>query len=48
MFDEDVDLVTNVQLGLATDGYRCGPLSQREAAVAWFADRVRASLGAAA
>jgi len=45
VFDEDVDLVTNVQLGLATDGYRCGPLSQREAAVAWFADHVRASLG---
>ena len=34
----------NVQAGLATRGYRCGPLSGREAAVAWFADRVRAAL----
>ena len=42
--DEDVDLVENVQAGLATRGYRCGPLSGREAGVAWFADRVRAAL----
>src|SRR3984885_6993453 len=41
---EDVDLVDNVQLGLRTRGYRCGPLSRRETAVAWFADRVRADL----
>jgi choline monooxygenase len=44
---EDVDLVANVQAGLASRGYECGPLSQREAAVGWFAERVRASLGEA-
>ncbi|MBV8218862.1 MAG: hypothetical protein JO325_10390, partial [Solirubrobacterales bacterium] len=43
---EDIDLVRNVQLGLRTRGYRCGPLSRREAAVAWFADRVRTDLRA--
>ncbi len=42
--DEDVDLVTNVQAGLATRGDSPGPLSAREAAVAWFADRIRADL----
>jgi Rieske 2Fe-2S family protein len=42
---EDIDLVENVQLGLRTRGYRCGPLSRRESAVAWFADRIRADLG---
>jgi Rieske 2Fe-2S family protein len=42
--DEDIDLVANVQEGMQTRGYRCGPLSRREAGVAWFADRVRASL----
>jgi Rieske 2Fe-2S family protein len=41
---EDIDLVDNVQQGLMTRGYRCGPLSRREAAVAWFADRIRADL----
>jgi Rieske 2Fe-2S family protein len=41
---EDIDLVRNVQLGLHTRGYRCGPLSRRETAVAWFADRIRADL----
>ncbi len=41
VLDEDIDLVDNVQQGLQTRGYRCGPLSRREAAVAWFADRVR-------
>ncbi|MGH2886931.1 MAG: aromatic ring-hydroxylating oxygenase subunit alpha [Solirubrobacteraceae bacterium] len=41
---EDIDLVENVQLGLRTRGYKCGPLSRRESAVAWFADRVRADL----
>jgi choline monooxygenase len=41
---EDIDLVEKVQLGLKTRGYRCGPLSRREAAVAWFADRIRADL----
>jgi choline monooxygenase len=45
VLDEDVDLVDNVQQGLTTRGYRCGPLSGREAGVAWFADRIRASLG---
>ena len=44
---EDIDLVDNVQQGLQTRGYRCGPLSRREAAVAWFADRVRADLAPA-
>jgi Rieske 2Fe-2S family protein len=42
--DEDVDLVANVQEGFQTRGYRCGPLSRREAGVAWFADRVRQDL----
>jgi len=41
---EDVDLVENVQAGMATKGYRCGPLSSREDAVAWFAGHVRADL----
>jgi choline monooxygenase len=45
---EDIDLVRNVQLGLRTRGYRCGPLSRRETAVAWFADRIRADLAEAA
>jgi hypothetical protein len=45
---EDIDLVENVQLGLRTRGYRCGPLSRREIAVAWFADRIRADLAEAA
>jgi choline monooxygenase len=44
---EDIDLVDNVQQGLQTRGYRCGPLSRREAAVGWFADRVRADLAPA-
>jgi choline monooxygenase len=44
---EDVDLVTNVQAGIATRGWSPGPLSGREAAVAWFADRIRADLGEA-
>ncbi len=42
--DEDIDLVGNVQKGLQTRGYECGPLSRREDAVAWFADRVRRDL----
>jgi choline monooxygenase len=45
VLDEDIDLVANVQQGLQTRGYQCGPLGAREAAVAWFADRVRESLG---
>jgi choline monooxygenase len=44
---EDIDLVRNVQLGLRTRGYRCGPLSSRETAVAWFAERIRADLNGA-
>jgi Rieske 2Fe-2S family protein len=46
--DEDVDLVANQQAGLATHGFEPGPLSRREAAVGWFADRIRADLGEAA
>jgi choline monooxygenase len=43
--DEDVDLVANQQAGLETRGFEPGPLSRREAALGWFADRVRADLG---
>jgi Rieske 2Fe-2S family protein len=46
VLSEDVDLVDNVQRGLATTGYECGPLSAREAGVAWLADRVRRDLDA--
>jgi Rieske 2Fe-2S family protein len=46
--NEDIDLVDAVQHGIQTRDYRCGPLSTRELAVAWFADRVRADLGEAA
>ncbi|MEA2331828.1 MAG: hypothetical protein QOH58_1966 [Thermoleophilaceae bacterium] len=45
---EDVDLVANVQAGLESRGWEPGPLSGREAAVGWFADKVRADLGAEA
>src|SRR3954447_6641320 len=41
---EDVDLVENVQRGIRTRGYHPGPLSRREGAVAWFANRIRADL----
>jgi Rieske 2Fe-2S family protein len=44
VLDEDIDLVDNVQQGLQTRDYECGPLSRREDAVAWFADRIRADL----
>ncbi len=44
---EDVDLVDNVQRGVRTRGYQPGPLARREAAVAWFADRIRADLAQA-
>jgi phenylpropionate dioxygenase-like ring-hydroxylating dioxygenase large terminal subunit len=47
VLDEDIDLVDNVQQGLQTRGYECGPLSRREDAVAWFADRIRRDLVAA-
>ena len=43
--DEDVDLVANVQAGVASRGWEPGPLSGREAAIGWFADKVRADLG---
>ena len=46
--DEDVDLVANQQAGIATHGFEPGPLSRREAAVGWFAERIRADLGEAA
>ena len=41
---EDVDLVTRVQHGMATRGWRPGPLGEREAGVRWFAARVRQAL----
>ena len=41
---EDYGLVENVQAGLETRGFELGPLSHREAAIAWFADRIRADL----
>jgi choline monooxygenase len=41
---EDADLVENVQAGLETRDLQLGPLSHREAAIAWFADRIRADL----
>jgi Rieske 2Fe-2S family protein len=47
VLDEDVDLVSNVQQGLQTRGYECGPLSERERGVGWFADRIRADLASA-
>ena len=40
---EDVDLVANVQAGIGR-GCEPGPLSGREAAIAWFADRIRTDL----
>lgn len=43
--DEDAELVARVQRGMATPGWTPGPLSRREAGVAWFADRIRADLG---
>jgi Rieske 2Fe-2S family protein len=42
---EDFDLVANVQAGLESRGWEPGPLSGREAGVAWFAGRIRADLG---
>ena len=45
VLSEDIDLVSRVQSGVATTGYQPGPLSAREAAVGWFADRIRADLG---
>ena len=48
VLDEDIDLVARVQSGVATRGYEPGPLSAREVAVGWFADRIRADLEMAA
>jgi choline monooxygenase len=45
---EDADLVANQQAGLETRDFEPGPLSRREAAVGWFADKIRADLGAEA
>ncbi len=45
---EDIDLVANVQAGMETRGFECGPLSGRENGIAWFADRIREDLGPAA
>jgi Rieske 2Fe-2S family protein len=45
VLEEDVGLVRGVQRGIRSRGYEFGPLSGREAAVGWFADRIRASLG---
>ena len=42
--DEDAVLVARVQAGMATSGWSPGPLGEREAAVAWFADHVRSAL----
>ena len=46
--EEDRVLVTRVQDGMRTAGWQPGPLGEREAAVAWFADRVRRDLERAA
>ena len=48
VLDEDIDLVRAVQTGVTTTGYQPGPLSAREKAVGWFADRIRADLGVGA
>ncbi|MEU2155288.1 aromatic ring-hydroxylating dioxygenase subunit alpha [Streptomyces sp. NPDC019396] len=45
--DEDAELVARVQKGLSTPGFEPGPLSRRESAVGWFANRVRADLDGA-
>ena len=45
--DEDADLVANQQAGLETRAFEPGPLSRREAALGWFAEKIRADLGEA-
>jgi Rieske 2Fe-2S family protein len=45
---EDAELVANQHGGLETRGFEPGPLSRREAALGWFADKIRADLGEAA
>jgi choline monooxygenase len=47
VLNEDIDLVDNVQRGMATRGFECGPLGAREAGVVWFDDRVRADIAPA-
>ena len=42
---EDVDLVENLQAGLESRGWEPGPLAGAEAAVGWFANKIRADLG---
>jgi choline monooxygenase len=44
VLDEDIDLVAAVQSGVRSRGYQPGPLSVREAAVGWFAQKVREDL----
>ena len=44
--EEDAELVSRVQAGMRTTGWTPGPLGEREAAVAWFADHVRRALEA--
>lgn len=41
---EDVDLVAAVQAGIRSRGWSPGPLSAREEAVGWFAERIRRDL----
>jgi choline monooxygenase len=41
---EDADLVANQQAGLETRGFQPGPLSRRETALGWFADKIREDL----
>jgi choline monooxygenase len=43
--EEDADLVQNLQAGLESRGWEPGPLAGAEAAVGWFADKIRADLG---
>ena len=47
VLDEDIDLVAAVRRGIRTRGYRPRPLADKERAVGWFADRIRADLGEA-
>ncbi len=42
---EDEDLVARMQRGLGNGDFAPGPLSRREAGVAWFAGRIRDDLG---
>ncbi|HSV39944.1 MAG TPA: hypothetical protein VLI04_14395, partial [Nocardioidaceae bacterium] len=42
---EDEELVGRMQRGLSNTDFTPGPLSLREKGVAWFADKVRGSLG---